>query len=230
MVAFRVLAGLDDSSIDYQSCEVPVHSDLVPHIELLRNRAHDAGFELALASGFRDFTRQLEIWNDKAEGRRPILDDAGQAVNPGALTEEQLLFAILRWSALPGASRHHWGTDIDVYDAGPCRQGYQLQLTHAETQGAGIFAGFHTWLSSELDKSGFFRPYQRWQGGVAPEPWHLSYAPVAAGYQKSLCQEQLEQLLKASDIALKEVILARLDEVFQRFVWVDWEWYPRQYS
>ena len=30
---------------------------------------------------------------------------------------------------------------------------------------------------------GFFRPYTTDRGGVAPEPWHLSYAPVAARAQ-----------------------------------------------
>ncbi|MCZ8486094.1 D-alanyl-D-alanine carboxypeptidase family protein [Vibrio lentus] len=30
-------------------------------------------------------------------------------------SEQQKLSAILRWSALPGASRHHWGCDFDVF-------------------------------------------------------------------------------------------------------------------
>lgn len=229
MIDFSVLAGLDDHLIDRESCEVPVHRELVPHIELLRTRASHAGFELALASGFRSFGRQLDIWNAKAEGRRPLLDDNGHSLNPRNMGEEPLLWAILRWSALPGTSRHHWGTDIDVYDAGPSRQGYRLQLTHEETQIDGVYAAFHHWLTAELScgQSTFFRPYQQWHGGVAPEPWHLSFAPLAAAYQRSLAEAELRDLLRRSDIALKDVILARLDEILQRFVWVDWALYPK---
>lgn len=228
MIEFAVSAGLDDHSIDYASCEVPVHQDLVPHVEALRGRASQAGFELALASGFRGFERQLTIWNAKAEGRRALLDDNGNRLDPADLSPVQRLFAILRWSALPGGSRHHWGTDIDVYDAEPSRQGYRVQLTHEETRHDGVHGEFHQWLDAELDgkDSPFFRPYRQWHGGVAPEPWHLSCAPLSAAYQRSLERQPLRQLLAATDIALKDEILAHFDEIFDRFIWVDWQLYP----
>jgi len=52
--------------------------------------------------------RQAEIWNAKAAGLRPVLDANEQPIDTGTLSERELVFAILRWSALPGASRHHW--------------------------------------------------------------------------------------------------------------------------
>ncbi len=228
MIEFAVLAGLDDRCIDYDSCEVPVHRDLVPHIELLRVRAAQAGFTLALASGFRGFDRQLAIWNGKAEGVRPLLDDNGQPLNVAELSTKERLFAILRWSALPGGSRHHWGTDIDVYDAQPSRQGYQLQLTHEETRADGVYGKFHQWLDVELSdaESIFFRPYTQWSGGIAPEPWHLSCAPLSANCQRSLDPKLLRELLSETDIALKKEILAHFDEIYERFIWVDWQAYP----
>lgn len=228
MIKFAQLAGLDDQSIDRQSLEVPVHQELVPHIQALRARASEAGFELALASGFRGFDRQLEIWNAKAEGRRPLLDDAGQPLNPAAMSEKERLYAILRWSALPGGSRHHWGTDVDVYDAAPCRAGYKLQLTYEETQEGGACAAFHRWLTQELEQpeSAFFRPYQSWSGGVAPEPWHLSWAPLAAKFQRSLVRDGLRGLIQQRNIALKAAILECFDDIFERYVWVDWQLYP----
>lgn len=217
---FTVTAGLDDRFIDYDACEVPVHRELVSYLETLRGRAHDAGFELAVASGFRSFERQLTIWNAKAQGRRPLLDDRGQQVAAGELSPEQRLFAILRWSALPGGSRHHWGTDIDVFDAEPSKTGYQLQLTCEETEEGGVYGEFHKWLTVELARADavFFRPYQQCHGGVAPEPWHLSCRPLVEPYQQSLRKPELRQLIAATDIALQEQILAHFDEIYERFV------------
>ena len=77
----------------------------------LRREAAAAGLDVAVASGFRDFERQLGIWNDKYLGRRALLDPAGQPLDASVMSEPERIRAILHWSALPGASRHHWGTD-----------------------------------------------------------------------------------------------------------------------
>ena len=72
-------------------------------------------------------------------GTRPILDDHGEAKNPRDLTPSELLESILRWSALPGFSRHHWGTDFDIYDKSTLPHGYQVQLVPEEYQKRGPF-------------------------------------------------------------------------------------------
>lgn len=228
MINFAQLAGLDDQCIDRQSLEVPVHQELVPHLQRLREAAAGAGFELALASGYRPFDRQLAIWNAKAQGQRPVLDDSGEPLDVNSLSDRELVYAILRWSALPGGSRHHWGTDVDVYDAAPCKAGYRLQLTHAETQPGGACAAFHEWLDLYLAQPNcaFFRPYQSWRGGVAPEPWHLSWGPLAAQYQQRLVRDALHELILQQDIALKDTIVACFDDIFTRYVWVNWHLYP----
>ncbi len=38
----------------------------------------------------------------------------------------------------------------------------------------GRFERLDGWLDSNMGRFGFFRPYATWQGGVRPEPWHLS--------------------------------------------------------
>ena len=83
----------------------------------LQRDARAAGFDLAIASSFRSYSRQLAIWNGKAGGLRKVHDDAGHEVDINALAAPERLRAILRFSAIPGTSRHHWGTDLDVYDA-----------------------------------------------------------------------------------------------------------------
>src|SRR5262249_8973775 len=148
----------------------------------LSEAAGASGFELKVVSAFRDFATQLRIWNEKATGRRPLLDERSQPLDPARLTREQILHAILRWSAVPGASRHHWGTDFDVVAARAMPEGYRVRLVPEEVERDGLFAPFHDWLDGNLAKFGFFRPYAVDRGGVSPERWHLSYAPVAQRY------------------------------------------------
>jgi len=190
--------------------------------------ASAAGFNLALASAFRSFERQCTIWNEKAVGLRPILADDGTILNVAELSPVEILFAILRWSALPGASRHHWGTDLDVYDRNASCDGYKVKLMLDETVGSGAFAGLHTWLDEYLARkdADFFRPYRRHLGGVAPEPWHLSYGPLAKEFQTSLDAYALRGLIEASDIALNALVLKHFEEIYERFVWVPWHLYP----
>ena len=129
--------------------------------------------------------------------------------------------AILRWSALPGASRHHWGTDIDVYDRAAVGENFNVQLSVEEVAEGGVFAPMHHRLDEQIAKGraeGFYRPYEEDLGGVAPERWHLSYAPLAARYQKSFSREFLIKLLSEKPIALKDAILENVDEIIDRYV------------
>lgn len=198
-----------------------VHRDLVAPLRQLADAAGNAGFELAIASGYRSFERQLAIWNAKASGQRPLLDERGRALRADALSEVERLYAILRWSALPGASRHHWGTDLDVYDRSALAPGEPLALTCAETETGGPFAPFHRWLDAFLlspDNPGFYRPYDRERGGVAPEPWHLSYGPAADVFARALTPSLLHAELVSANLALKPLVLERLPELFERYV------------
>jgi LAS superfamily LD-carboxypeptidase LdcB len=128
---------------------------------------------------------------------------------------------MLRWSALPGTSRHHWGTDVDVYDAAAMDSGYQLQLVPGECHGGGRFSALHRWLDEVTrrgDSFGFYRPFDIDRGGVAPEPWHLSYAPEAAMFEAGLECEKCYRWLAQQPIALKQVVLADFEEIYQRFI------------
>jgi LAS superfamily LD-carboxypeptidase LdcB len=218
------LSAVPSKLVDFQG--VSVHQELLLSLNSLAVEATSAGFDLAVASGFRSVERQCQIWNAKALGLRPVLDDAGVPLEVGCLDPEALMFAILRWSALPGTSRHHWGTDIDVYDRAALPTGQSLQLTLAECQGP--FAPFHQWLNAQLAQpdAQFFRPYKAPFGGVAPEPWHLSFAPRAAVYQRALGKDPLYELVQSLDIELKDEVLCHFDEIFDRFVWVSPELYP----
>jgi len=222
--AENLLLGLDECELVESSLlACRVHRQVLDPLYFLTQRAASAGFILKVASSYRSFERQLLIWNNKARGLRPVLNDVGDAIDINALSARDKVFAILRWSALPGASRHHWGTDVDVYGSAQLDPAYQLQLTVAETQGNGPFAEFHRWLDDELayGNSDFFRPYSQDRGGIAPEPWHLSYAPLANTFARQFSPGLLRQQLEQTDLELKQTVLKHLDEIYARFIRVD---------
>lgn len=229
LLTAEVLTGRDDNFIDHASLERPVHRDIVEPLLALRAAAAEAGFDLAIASGYRNYQRQLQIWNAKARGERAVLTDDGCALDISTLSECELVLAILRWSALPGASRHHWGTDIDIYDRAAVPPDYVVQLDQREVADTGPFGALHRWLDERIATErafGFFRPYQTDRGGVAAERWHLSYAPLAARYQRCLKAEKLWEAIDSPALALRAAVAENWSVIFERFVWVSPQLYP----
>ncbi|MGH8326147.1 MAG: M15 family metallopeptidase [Steroidobacteraceae bacterium] len=184
----------------------------------LKRAARAARIELGAASGHRDLARQVAIWNAKFRGERRLLGRDGAVLEHSALTARELIDAILIWSALPGASRHHWGTEADVVDLAALPPGYRPQLTREEFAQGGVFARLAAWLDENAARFGFFRPYSTDRGGVMPEPWHLSYAPLAAPALEALTPEALAEAVGSSSMEGRELVLARLPELYERYV------------
>ena len=162
--------------------------------------------------------RQLLLWNRKWRGERPLLDRAGLPLEQAALSESQRVDAILSWSAIPGGSRHHWGSDLDVYDAAAMPAGYQLQLVPSEYAPDGMFGRLTAWLDRNMDRFGFFRPYGSDRGGAGIEPWHISYAPVAREAVEALSLSVLRSAITQGEMLGKELVLERLPEIYTRFI------------
>ena len=195
-----------------------VHPEVVEPFFAMVQAAEKAGILMAPFSSFRDFKTQLRIWNKKFSGEKPLYDLHGFPRNYSVLSESEIIDAILNWSALPGASRHHWGTEIDVIDSGAISQDYQVQLLPQEVEPGGVFYQLHCWLNENIERFGFFRPYREYRGGMYPEPWHLSYARVSIPALESLSLELLASIIQASNIKGKELVLERLPEIYQHHV------------
>jgi LAS superfamily LD-carboxypeptidase LdcB len=195
-----------------------LHSQAVLPFLNLRRAAERDGFDLVPVSSFRDFARQLNIWNGKFSGAKPMFDAAGASIDAAALAPLQRINAILMWSALPGASRHHWGTDVDLIDRNATEAGYQVKLTREEFAAQGPFARLAAWLETHAARFGFFRPYQGVRSGVQAEPWHFSFAPIAEKARRNLSPKVLHAAIAASPLLGKELILAHLDELHARYV------------
>jgi len=204
--------------VDLERPRCALHYEAAASFLAMRDAAAATGIDLVAASSFRDFARQLAIWNDKWRGERPLLDRAGRPLEVAGLDAAARIDAILCWSALPGGSRHHWGSDVDVFDAAAMPAGYRVQLVPEEYAGAGVFARLTPWLDENMGRYGFYRPYAGDQGGAVAEPWHLSYWPVAAEALEALTLPVLRRAVATSDVLGREYVLERLPEIYTRFI------------
>ena len=195
-----------------------LHSAIINDFLALQSAAKKAGFELTIASSFRDFNRQSIIWNNKFLGIRPVFNKQQKIVDVTKLNDSDKCMAIMLYSALPGASRHHLGTDLDVFDKAAVSDDYKLQLTPDEYQQGGPFALLSDWLDIHLAQFGFYRPYQHDLGGVAPELWHISHIKQSQLLVNKLSEQALFQCIKNSDLQGKQAILNNLPALYARFV------------
>lgn len=118
-----------------------------------------------VSSSTRNFYDQKYIWEGKWNGTRKV-----DGKNLSKAISEPLARGryILKFSSMPGTSRHHWGTDIDFNT-----------LTDAYyTTGKG--AVLYKWLKANASEFGFYQPYTAGRKvGYDEEKWHWSYMPLA---------------------------------------------------
>ena len=197
---------------------VALHPAVLEPYFALREAALREGIDLTICSGFRDFDAQCRIWNQKFRGGRPLYDESGNVRDRSNLDQPALIDAILVWSALPAASRHHWGSDIDVIDRAALPPDYRVRLLPQEAGPGGVFERLHGWLTANSTNYGFFRPYREYRGGVYPEPWHLSYAPVAVPALQQMSVEIIAEALRDAELLGKSAVLPQLPALFRAYV------------
>lgn len=120
--------------------------------------AEKEGISLKIISSTRNFDRQKEIW----EGKWARF--AQQQPDP-----KKRALKILEYSSMPGSSRHHWGTDIDLND-----------LNNPTFEKGGAHLKTYEWLSAHAHEYGFCQPYTAGRPtGYHEEKWHWSYTPLS---------------------------------------------------
>ncbi len=211
--------GINHSNLTKLNHHHQLHESVAPAFNALQAAAQAAGIDCQLVSSYRSFERQLSIWNRKWAGELPLYDAQGKQLNQAKLSDNEKLEAILTWSALPGGSRHHWGTDFDVYDKqSVTRRNWQFELVTEEYEPSGPCFELACWLGNQAERFGFYRPYEVYTGGVAREPWHLSHRSTALQFEKARNCQALSELLEKTEISGKHAILSRIDELFERYV------------
>ena len=142
------------------------------------------GINLKIASATRNFYYQRDIWEKKWIGAT-LVDGENLSAS---LPEGSLRFKkILEYSAAPGTSRHHWGTDIDLNYAIP---------SYFET---GRGKEIYDWLVINAPRFGFCQVYNAKDNarttGYHEEKWHWSYLPLAKQFT-----EEYKNLITESDL------------------------------
>lgn len=162
---------------------------------LLQKEALKDGLSLDIASSYRSFYRQLQIFDDKFFSKRATLDADEKPLDISQFSLEQKCEAILRFSAIPGMSRHHFGTDFDIYSKSLLPLNCKLQLTAYEYAEGNYFYPLEQWLAQHLENFGFYRPFKG-NSLISNEPWHISFKEEALAYIEAYDPEELLALLR----------------------------------
>ncbi|MGN1394273.1 MAG: M15 family metallopeptidase [Succinivibrionaceae bacterium] len=187
----------------------------------LQEEAKRDGLNLQIASSFRDFQRQKAIFEAKYTGKKMVLDRTENPIDISNMTDFDKVRSILIFSAIPGLSRHHWGTDLDVYTPNTIPMNEHLELTNKEyTDGHQKLLAI--WLSENMTKYGFFRPYSETkENAYSSELWHISYAEESDLFTNFLNKEEsldfLENHVILGKTALKSIIESEFEQRFKIF-------------
>ena len=160
--------------------------------------------DFVIKSATRNFAAQKVIWEGKWNGTR-LLEGGTNAAKKFPKPNERAL-KILEYSSMPGTSRHHWGTDIDL----------NAFVNSYFEKGKGLKE--YEWLLAHAAEYGFCQPYTK-KGAERPdgyneEKWHWSYLPIAT---KLTNQYQLR--IKDADIAgFEGAEVAKDIEVIRKYV------------
>ncbi len=150
----------------------------------MRNAASKDSIDLKIASATRNFDYQKDLWEKKWTGIT-IVD--GKDLSKSMTDEQERFEKILEYSAVPGTSRHHWGTDIDINDAS--LQYFDSQKGKKE----------YEWLTKNAYQFGFCQTYNL-KGSTRPtgyneEKWHWSYLPLSR-----IFMQEYKNLIKNEDM------------------------------
>ena len=221
MFSNQQLTGRDHSQlISLPGTKILGHAEAIKALAELQTLAKADNQAFHIISGYRSFEQQRSIWNKKYSGELPVLTTNETVVDIKQLSSIELIRSIMLYSALPGASRHHWGTDFDIFPSAPIEDGYKVQLLDSEFNDNGIASEFNQWLLDTLPSTGFFKPYATFQKGIAAEPWHISYRPIAEQALAELSIEQIKiSLLEDSEpLAGLDTICTNLPALYKQFI------------
>ena len=161
-----------------------LNSGLLPEAYLkfkqMQNDAKKEGVEIEIVSGYRSYQKQKNIWNNKYN----------KNFENGILGIKNIN-RIIQYSTLPGTSRHHWGTDIDIIDKRFVPKGdLLLEKNYAEN---GIYSQLFSWMRKNSKKYGFYLVYDDSpkRKGFKFEPWHYSYKPLSVIFLRRFIEGNL---------------------------------------
>lgn len=166
---FRQIAGL---SVTHLTSTKTLEKETYLAFLKMKNAALKDNINIQVVSGFRSFERQKTIFERKFRSNKKA-----------GLSTEDNLNKIITYSTIPGTSRHHWGTDIDIIDANQPQPKGGL-LNPENYHGLGNYCEIKEWMEANANRFGFYLVYTAnyHRKGFNYEPWHYSYKPVSQAY------------------------------------------------
>ena len=160
--------------------------EVAKQFELMKADAQKAGFKIQVISSYRNYTYQNGIWERKYK--------ANQAKKIAA---KENIEKIIEYSTIPGTSRHHWGTDLDIIDGTRGIPADPLNEKHFNEGGS--MHKFKLWLDENASKYCFYLvyTYNSARKGFQYEPWHFTYKaisePMLQAYKKLDIKKVLQE-------------------------------------
>jgi len=162
-----------------------MHKDAYASFLKMQAAAQKENISIELVSAYRSFEKQKEIF----EKKYTLYTSKG-------LTPTEAIDKIIEYSTIPGTSRHHWGTDIDIIDNNAPRPESVLLAKHFSEEGP--FFKLKEWLLKNANSYGFHEVYTNdlSRKGFKYEPWHYSYAPVSKPMLQAYCELDINKVLQ----------------------------------
>lgn len=156
---------------------------------LMQKAAMKEGIEIKVVSSYRSFEHQKRIWTRKYK-----------RFTEQGLSPEKTINKIIEYSTIPGTSRHHWGTDIDLVDGSVTQPASVLDPTNFE-EGA-VFDKFKNWMDANANTFGFYLVYTNEIGrkGFKYEPWHFSYKSISKKMLAAYNGVDIKQILQNENL------------------------------
>ena len=173
----------------------------------MKNAAKKEGINMKIVSGYRSFHRQKLIWN------RKFLNNQKQGLNPF-----ENINKIIRYSTIPGTSRHHWGTDIDIIDENHNIKGDLLLEKNFYNNS---FEPLRLWMEKNSFKFGFVLPYTKdlYRNGFLYEPWHYSYSELSIPFLKEYIKHKMiEEIYDPEILGINKLTKSFLKEYQEKFI------------
>lgn len=150
----------------------------------MKEDAFKDGINIKVVSSYRNFDKQKSIWERKYK-----------RFTSQGLAPEKAIEKIIEYSTIPGTSRHHWGTDIDIIDNNGDQTGDVL--VPKKFHGKGPFCKLKDWLDENANNYGFYLVYtdNANRKGFKYEPWHYSYAAISKPMLKAYKKLNIKNIL-----------------------------------
>jgi LAS superfamily LD-carboxypeptidase LdcB len=183
------LIGKENSAIIGDTYTSKMHKEAKVAFEKMKVAALKDGINIEVVSAYRSFQKQKSIFENKYK----IFIQEG-------LTPIEAVEKIIEYSTIPGTSRHHWGTDIDIIDANYPKP--KSVLKEGNFYGNGPYCKLKEWMDRHSESYGFYEVYTKnpKRKGFKYEPWHFSYAPVSIPMLEAYQKLDIKSILKEEKI------------------------------